>query len=190
MRIKSFVFADNWEACHTALCYEIPHLKHGLQTPGARPKIHSHSQIFRYGRSIFCLPHPPKFSEIFDLCLHWVSIVRDLKIWMISLWDFFEIFLWENSLRDFFRRFLQEISSMDFFKLFFGEIFWGTFSWDFFKGFLWGIFFRDLSSRDFFEILLNKWFTYRKAIFCQNQILEFYKCVDLNFVTDPLVFAS
>ena len=42
----------------------------------ARPKIHSHSQIFRYGRSIFCLPLLPNFSDIFDLCLHWVSVVR------------------------------------------------------------------------------------------------------------------
>ena len=56
--------------------------KHGLRTPGeeitftARPKIHSHSQIFRYGRSIFCLPHRPKFSDFFDLRLHWVSVVR------------------------------------------------------------------------------------------------------------------
>ena len=40
------------------------------------PSLHSHSQIFRYGRSIFCLPHQPKFSDIFDLCLHWVSVVR------------------------------------------------------------------------------------------------------------------
>ena len=56
---------------------------HGLQTPReeiaftARPKIHSHSQIFRYGGSIFCLPHRPNFSDIFDLCLHWVSVLRD-----------------------------------------------------------------------------------------------------------------
>ena len=42
----------------------------------AWPKIHSYSQIFRYGRSIFCLPHRPKFSDFFDLCLHWVSVVR------------------------------------------------------------------------------------------------------------------
>ena len=55
---------------------------HGLRTPGeeiaftARPKINSYSQIFRYGRSIFCLPHRPKFSDFFDLCLHWVSVVR------------------------------------------------------------------------------------------------------------------
>ena len=57
---------------------------HGLRTPReeiaftARPKIHSHSQIFRYGRSIFCLPHRPNFSDIFDLRLHWVSVVRVL----------------------------------------------------------------------------------------------------------------
>ena len=56
---------------------------HGLRTPReeiaftARPKIHSHSQIFRYGGSIFCLPHRPIFSDILDLCLHWVSVVRD-----------------------------------------------------------------------------------------------------------------
>ena len=53
---------------------------HGLRTLRediaftARPKIHSHAQIFRYGRSIFCLPHQPNFSDIFDLCLHWVSV--------------------------------------------------------------------------------------------------------------------
>ena len=55
---------------------------HGLRTPGeeialtARPKIKTQSQIYRYGRSIFCLPHWPIFSDIFDLCLHWVSVVR------------------------------------------------------------------------------------------------------------------
>ena len=55
--------------------------KHGLRTPReeivftARPKIQSQSQIFRYGGSIFCLPHRPNFLDIFDLCLHWVSVV-------------------------------------------------------------------------------------------------------------------
>jgi hypothetical protein len=55
---------------------------HGLRTPReemaftARPKIQSQSQIFRYGRSIFCLPHRPNFSDIFDLFHHWVSVVR------------------------------------------------------------------------------------------------------------------
>ena len=53
-----------------------------LRTPreeiafNARPKIYSHSQIFWYGRSIFCLPHWPNFSDNFDLCLHWESLVR------------------------------------------------------------------------------------------------------------------
>ena len=66
------------------------HLHHGLRTPGeeivftARPKIHSHFQIFRYSRSIFCLPHWPKFSDFFDLCLHWVSVVRDLHYQVVS----------------------------------------------------------------------------------------------------------
>ena len=32
----------------------------------AKPKINSHSQIFRHGRRIFCLPHQPKFSDLFD----------------------------------------------------------------------------------------------------------------------------
>ena len=55
---------------------------HGLRTPSeeiaftARPKIKSQSQIHRYGRSIFCLPHRPKISGFFVLCLHWVSKVR------------------------------------------------------------------------------------------------------------------
>ena len=55
---------------------------HGLRTPReeivftARLKIQSQSQIFTYGQSIFCLPHRPNFSDIFDLCLHWVSIIR------------------------------------------------------------------------------------------------------------------
>ena len=65
--------------------FQIYGYRHGLRTPReeivfiARPKMHSHSQIFRYGRSIFCLPHQPNFSDIFDLCLHWVSIVRGCR---------------------------------------------------------------------------------------------------------------
>jgi hypothetical protein len=60
-------------------------LNHGLRMPRedtfftARLKIQSQSQIFRYGRSIFSLPHRPNFSGIFDLCLHWVSVVRELN---------------------------------------------------------------------------------------------------------------
>ena len=59
------------------------YLAHGLRTSReeiaftARPKIQSQSQIFRYGQSIFCLPHRPNFSDIFDLCLHWMSVVVD-----------------------------------------------------------------------------------------------------------------
>ena len=58
---------------------------HRLQTPReeivftARPKIQSQSQIVRYSRSIFCLPHWPNFSDIFD----WVSVVRDSS-WKID----------------------------------------------------------------------------------------------------------
>ena len=56
--------------------------KHGLRKSReeiaftARPKIKSQSQIFRYGQSIFCLPHRPKISDFFDLRFHWVSVVR------------------------------------------------------------------------------------------------------------------
>ena len=52
--------------------------EHRLRTPGekivftASLKSTPHSQFFRYGQSIFCLPHRPKSS---DLCLHWVSVV-------------------------------------------------------------------------------------------------------------------
>ena len=66
-------------------------LRHGLWTPReeiaftARPKIHSHSQIFRYCRNIFCLLHWPDFSAIFDLCLHWVSVVRDLQVGLANI---------------------------------------------------------------------------------------------------------
>ena len=55
---------------------------HGLRTLGEeiafteRPKTQSQSQIVWYDRSIFCLPHQPKILDFFDLCLHWVSVVR------------------------------------------------------------------------------------------------------------------
>ena len=61
---------------------EILYFDHGLRTPReeiaftARPKIQSQSQTFRYGLSIFCLPHRTNFSDNFDLCVHWVSVVR------------------------------------------------------------------------------------------------------------------
>ena len=64
------------------MCYPCKK-KHELRMPSeeiaftARPKINSHSQIFRYGQSIFCLPHRPNFSDIFDLCLHWMSVLSE-----------------------------------------------------------------------------------------------------------------
>ena len=41
--------------------------------PCTAEKIQSQSQIFRYGQSIFCLPHRPIFSDFIALWLHWVS---------------------------------------------------------------------------------------------------------------------
>jgi hypothetical protein len=78
------VFA--WFFLPAVSLFTFEHIYHGLRTPReekaftARLKIQSQSQIFRYGRSIFCLPHQLNFSDIFDLCLHWVSVVRDIYI--------------------------------------------------------------------------------------------------------------
>ena len=80
-------FSDLYTGVHTTL---VNSNTHGLRTPReeiaftTRPKIQSQSQIFRYGRSIFCLPYWPNFSDIFDLCLHWVSVVRDIEQ---SIWE-------------------------------------------------------------------------------------------------------
>ena len=59
----------------------IAHLKmHILRTPReeiaftAWPKIHFHSQIFRYDQSIFCLPHRPNISDSFNFCLHLLGV--------------------------------------------------------------------------------------------------------------------
>ena len=61
---------------------------HGLRTSDeeiaftARPKINSHSQIFRYGRKhILPATSAQIFSDFFDLCLYWVSVVRALYHW-------------------------------------------------------------------------------------------------------------
>ena len=59
-------------------------INHRLRTPReeiacpARSRIHL--QIFRYNRSIFCLPQRPNYSYIFDLYLHWVSVVRVINV--------------------------------------------------------------------------------------------------------------
>ena len=57
IRSKSFIETNFWKWTLCCMINEGPH--HGLRTLReeiaftARPKIHSHSQIFRYGRSIF-----------------------------------------------------------------------------------------------------------------------------------------
>ena len=117
---------------------------HGLRTHGeeiafsARPKIHFHSQIFRYGQSLFCLPHRPKFSDFFDLCLHWVSVVRvlaHLQVWKISFkhCGINMRMLHQNSISPF--------------VLFFFAIFWSAqFSVNF-----WTLFYKRLSLVDLLE---------------------------------------
>ena len=67
------------------LLYQLGGIRyHRLRTPReeiaitAWPKIQSQSQILWYAGSIFCVPHRPNFSDIFDLCLHWVSVVCGL----------------------------------------------------------------------------------------------------------------
>ena len=49
-------------------------------------KDHSTYQIFRHGRSIFCLPHQLKFSDFFDLLLHWVFAVHVHYKWSFMFW--------------------------------------------------------------------------------------------------------
>ena len=72
----------NDDDCYTNVCANQREKHHGLRTPReeivftARPKTQSQSQIFRYGGSIFSLPHWPNFSDIFDLYCHRVSVVR------------------------------------------------------------------------------------------------------------------
>jgi hypothetical protein len=85
---------ENWDTYH-----------HGLWTPRektaftARPEIQSQSQIFRYGRSIFCLPNWPNFSDVFDLCLHWVSVVRAYHCSNIIIEFRFSLFFSQKHIR-------------------------------------------------------------------------------------------
>ena len=56
-----------------------------------RPKINSHYQISRYGRSIFCLRHRPNFSDIIGcpysvvFGMYLVQISFDMRETLISL---------------------------------------------------------------------------------------------------------
>ena len=79
-----FVNASVFRFLELELSFTAYHFKYWYTNYGhpvmpftARPKINSQSKIYRYGQSTFCLPHRPKISEFFDLCLHWVSVVRD-----------------------------------------------------------------------------------------------------------------
>ena len=82
---QSTFFAHHEEEFNLHIGYELVRDRrdHGLRTHReeiaftAPPKIQSQSKIFRYGQSIFSLPHRPNFSDNFDLCLHWVSVVRE-----------------------------------------------------------------------------------------------------------------
>ena len=40
-------------------------------------KFNPNPKFLSTAEAYFCLPHRPNFSDIFDLCLHWVSVVRD-----------------------------------------------------------------------------------------------------------------
>ena len=81
---RGYVTSSYTIAESSIFCQKNDHLTHGLRTPDkeiaftAHPQIKSQSQIFRYGLSIFRLPHRPKISDLFDLSLHWVSVVHDL----------------------------------------------------------------------------------------------------------------
>ena len=88
---------------------------HGLRMPGeeiaftAWPKIKSQSKIFRYGRSIFCLPHRPKISDFFDLCLHWVSVVRVYAHNWMQKTELHLVQIQDLRLRDFWYSLLQTV---------------------------------------------------------------------------------
>ena len=66
-------------------CLQSNILNYGLRTPSeeivlsAWPKIKPQPKIFRYGRSIFCLPRRHKISDFFDLCLQQFSLVQVLN---------------------------------------------------------------------------------------------------------------
>ena len=49
-----------------------------------------------YSQGIFCLPHQPDFSDIFDICLHWVSVVREFKHWTHTYFILFDLIGWRE----------------------------------------------------------------------------------------------
>ena len=63
----------------------------------AQPKIHSHSQIFWYGGSIFCLPHRPNFSGIYPMEGRSQLLSADLCCILRVFHQIFEFFIVKNS---------------------------------------------------------------------------------------------
>ena len=47
--------------------------------------------MFKYGRSISCLPHRPKLSDFFDSCLHWESIICAHEYYQVGNRSFIQI---------------------------------------------------------------------------------------------------
>ena len=86
-------WTETW--CTLVVTWGVLIFWHGLRMPReeiaftAWPKIQSQSQIFRYGRSIFCLPHRPNFSYIFDLCLQWAVSSSTLLYWIKLVYGLF-----------------------------------------------------------------------------------------------------
>ena len=69
-----------WFMPKLVACFKTEHLYLNTRTRDeitftAQPKIQFQPQLFRYGRSIFCLPHWPTFSDIFSLCLNIYSFI-------------------------------------------------------------------------------------------------------------------
>ena len=62
-------------------------------------KFQSQSQIFRYSQSLFCLPHQRNFSDIFDLCLHWVSVGIDGPKKFLAQRKIYLLFLGQNYIK-------------------------------------------------------------------------------------------
>ena len=103
--MHSFLQKKNLDECKIKVFWALP-ITHGLGTPDeeiaftARLKINSHSQIFRYGQRIFCLPRQPKFSDFLDLYLHWISIVCVYCIYLMGyFWE--KNPYWASIFRDF-----------------------------------------------------------------------------------------
>ena len=80
--------------------------EHGLQRPSeenvftARPKIYSYCQIFRYGRSIFYVPHLAQIFKVLwfmpslgvnSLCFLDISRTHHLGFTIVTFWTFLNI---------------------------------------------------------------------------------------------------